>query len=151
MVATSIAALLARAVVSLAIVLAVVAVAYVIARRRAGGVAPVAPGGSERSLFGRRRSAPAAIEVVGRVGLTRGTAAVAIRFGDRVVLVAAPEQGPSNVISEMAAAEWDEIRTVREPITATPAGPDQTVPPTSVVGARPSFVEALRQATARHA
>jgi hypothetical protein len=149
--AASITALLARAIVSLAIVLTIVAVAYVVARRRAGGVAPVTAGSSDRSRFGRRRTAPAPIEVVGRVGLTRGTAAVAIRFGDRVVLVAAPEQGPSNVISEMAAAEWDELRTVREPIVQAASRPAQPVPPTSVVGARPSFVEALRQATARHA
>lgn len=149
--ATSIGELITRAVVSLAIVLAIVGVAYLVARRRAGGAAPVATG-SERSRFGRRRSAPPAIEVVGRVGLTRGTAAVAVRFGDRVVLIAAAEQGPSSVITDMSAADWDEFRTVREPIepVVVPAA-GSTRPPTAVVEPRPSFVEALRQATARHA
>jgi hypothetical protein len=146
--AATIGALVARAIASLAIVLLIVAVAYVVARRRAGGVAPVAASGSDRMRFGRRRIAPAPIEVVGRVGLTRGTAAVAVRFGDRVVLIAAAEQGPSNAITEMSAADWDEFRTVREPIAATGA---VAAPSSPVVGARPSFLEALRQATARHA
>lgn len=147
----TIGALVARAIVSLAIVLLIVAVAYVVARRRAGGVAPVAGAGSDRMRLGRRRVAPAPIEVVGRVGLTRGTAAVAVRFGDRVVLIAAAEQGPSNAITEMSAADWDEFRTVREPIAATTATNAVVTPSSPVVGARPSFVEALRQATARHA
>ncbi len=145
---TSIGALLVRTMFSLVIVLGIVAVAYVIARRRSGGMAPVASDNATRSRFGRRPSAPAAIEVVGRVGLTRGTAAVAVRFGDRVVLVAAAEQGPSTVITEMPAAEWDECRTVREPIDPTPVRPELG---TGAIAPRPNLVEALRQATARHA
>ncbi len=146
--ATGLAALLVRATLSLVVVLAIVAVAYLIARRRAGGVGRAPSGPADRGRFGRRRSAPPAIEVVGRVGLTRSTAAVAVRFGERVVLIAANEQGPSNVISEMHASEWDEIRTVREPLA--PAE-DRSSTWSPVVVPRPSFVEALRQATARHA
>lgn len=138
--------LVVRAVVSLAVVLTIVAVAYFVARRRAGAVAPVSARGAERGRRGRRRNTPPAIEVVGRVGLTRSTAAVAVRFGDRIVLIAASEQGPSNVISEMTAEEWDELRTVREPISPLSAAGSAT---TSIVEHPPSFLEALRQATAR--
>lgn len=140
---TGIGALLVRTAVSLGVVLAIVAVAYLVARRRSGGVAQV-----DRSRFSRRRSAPPPIEVVGRVGLTRGTAAVAVRFGPRVVLIAAAEQGPSSVVADMPAEEWDEFRTVREPIQPAAAAPSAAP---QIVGAPPSFIEALRQATSRHA
>ncbi len=145
---TGLAPLLMRATLSLVVVLAIVAVAYLIARRRAGGVGRVATGSKERGRRGRRRSAPPAIEIVGRVGLTRSTAAVAVRFGERVVLVAANEQGSSTVISEMPAVDWDDMRTVREPIAAAS---ERSSTWSKVVVPRPSFVEALRQATARHA
>lgn len=135
--------LLIRTAVSLAIVLAIVGVAYLVAKWRARGGSPVRPAASRG---GRRRSAPAGVEVVGRVGLNRGTAAVAIRFGDRVVLVSSSEQAGTTALCEMPADEWDELQTVREPITpAVAPNSDRTAAP------RPNFIEALRQATARHA
>ena len=136
-------ALLIRTVVSLAIVLAVIAIAYAVAKRRRGQTG-VSTAPARR--VGRRRSQPAAVEIVGRVGLNRGTAVIAIRFGDRVLLVSSSEQGGTNTLAEMPAVDWDELHTVREPLDRT-----------AVAGARPevvtrpSFVEALRQATARHA
>mgnify|MGYP007097271273 CR=1 FL=1 len=47
----------------------------------------------------------------------------------------------------MSAADWDELHTVREPLadTSIVSGADRTIEP------RPNFLEALRQATARHA
>lgn len=156
--AAGLAALTVRMLVSLAVVLGVIGVAYVIAKHRAvgarrtarqGGVASLIRGRLGRVDRGSARGAgPRALDVVGRVGLTRGSAAVALRFGDRVVLVAAGETGSATVLAEMSAAEWDEAHLVREPLefpvqraVAAHAAPDPT--------ARPGLLEALRMATAR--
>lgn len=141
----TLAELLARTVFGLAVVLSIVAVGYFVAKRRA--VPMPATGGS------RRRTQSAPVEVVGRVGLGRNAAAVAVRFGDRVLLVATSEQGHST-LAEMPADEWDEIRTVRQPVGEADrrAAVIGTAPAaTSPTTARPNFLEALRQATARHA
>lgn len=137
---TSVADLLIRSAVSLAVVLALVAVAYLIAKRR-GPAAVQAPGRAKR-----RRTIPHGVEVVGRVGLGRTAAAVALRFGDRVVLVATSEQGSPSTLAEMSASEWDELHTVREPMQDVLGRPVVPGP-----APRPNFLEALRQATARHA
>lgn len=131
--------LVVRAVVSLAVVLAVVGVAYLVARRRTTGGRPAVRAPS------RRRAATPGVEVVGRIGLGRSSAAVAVRFGDKVMLIASSEQGPATTLAEMPAERWDELRTVREPIEAIPARHEQPVG-----AARPNLLEALRQATARH-
>lgn len=137
---TGVVDLLVRTIVSLGIVLALVAVAYVIAKRRAG------PAGRTGTRRAARRATPAGVEVVGRVGLSRSAAAVALRFGDRIVLVATSEQGTTSTLAEMTASDWDELRTVREPL------PDVVGQPVGASAApRPNFLEALRQATARHA
>ena len=136
---TSVGDLLVRSGVSLAIVLALIAVAYAIAKRRG---APAAQG-PRRS---RRRATPAGVEVVGRVGLSRNAAAVALRFGDRIVLVATSDQGTPTALAEMTAGDWDELHTIREPmqdVLGRPIDPGTASP-------RPNFLEALRQATARH-
>ncbi len=146
LVAAGVVALTVRMVLSLAVVMAVIAVAYLYAKRRgARGSAGARPGRTLR--MPRRaggRNAATALEVVGRVGLTRGAAAVAVRFGDRVVLLAAGETGSTSLVGEMPAAEWDEAHVVREPLEFP--GP-RTVP----TEPRPGFVEALRLATARRA
>jgi flagellar biogenesis protein FliO len=136
---TSLADLLVRTIVALGIVLALIAVAYVVVKRRG---APTLRAGRR----GSRRTAPAGVEVVGRVGLSRSSAAVAVRFGDRIVLLATSESGTTTSLSEMSAAEWDEMHTVREPLQDVLGRPvDSPAQP------RVTFVEALRQATARHA
>ena len=144
LVAAGIVALTVRMLLSLAAVMAVIAVAYVYAKRRgARGRGGARPGRTLR--MPRRasaRSTASALEVVGRVGLTRGAAAVAVRFGDRVVLLAAGETGATSLVGEMAAAEWDEAHVVREPLEFP--GP-RTVP----AEPRPGLVEALRLATSR--
>lgn len=150
---TSIVDLLIRTVVALGVVLAIVAVAYVIAKRRGTAGARVAAGGRgagiartggiPRARRSPRRSTPAGIEVVGRVGLSRNSAAVAVRFGDRIVLVATGEGGATSTLADMSAAEWDEMHTVREPIHDVLGSPVEGTP-------RVNFLEALRQATARH-
>lgn len=136
---TSLVDLLVRTVVAMGIVLAIVAVAYAVAKRRG---APAARAGRRR----HRRSTVPGVEVVGRVGLGRNAGAVAVRFGDRVVLVATSESGTTTTLAEMPAAEWDELHTVREPL-------DDLVEHPSIHAGTPriGFVEALRQATARHA
>lgn len=146
----SLVALLARTTISLAVVLAVIAVGYRIAKRRAAGTAAAGRGtGLSSGLFrGRRPKRAAPIEVVGRVGLTRNAAAVAIRFGDRVVLVSASDQGTAAVLAEMPGDEWDELTAAPDP--TDPVAESGTAVSPTVVQARPSFMEALRQATSRH-
>ncbi|HWL43425.1 MAG TPA: hypothetical protein VNQ73_10815 [Ilumatobacter sp.] len=156
--AAGVVALTVRMLISLGVVLAVIAVGYAVARRRSGrpksqqGRTPrwlslskpqhgrVRRGGNDRL---NHRSG---LEVVGRVGLTRGAAAVALRFGDRVVLVAASETGQASVVAEMPLREWDDAEVVREPLefpVQRTSSPDPT--------AQPGFVEALRLATSRRA
>lgn len=151
----SLVALLTRTMISLAIVLAVIAVAYRIARRRAGAGRSSKPSGSSSKssgIFGgRRKKDPAPIEVVGRVGLSRGTTAVAVRFGERVVLVSACDQAQSTVLAEMAGEEWDELSAVPEVSTPVPTSTRSQNGNSLTETTRPSFVEALRQATSRHA
>lgn len=163
---TSFGDLLVRTIVSLGVVLALVAVAYVVAKRRGrSGLNRSGTGraGSARAGGARwtgRRSAPAGVEVVGRAGLSRSTAAVAVRFGDRVVLVTTSEQGPTSTLAEMPAERWDELMTVRDPIAdlgSAGCTADRSRSGGSTAGqgtpfrAPMGFVEALRQATARHA
>jgi hypothetical protein len=162
--------LLVRMVVSLAIVLAIVAVAYVVARSRRGmGSGRIRPArtssprtdvaaGNARIGRGRaglvsagrsiRRSNPPAIEVVGRAGLTRNSAAVAVRFGDRVVLVSASEHGSSTVLADMDAERWDDLHVDRGRLVAVPRDPAAT---DSTPVDRPRFLDALREATIRRA
>ncbi len=156
-----------RVVVSLGAVMAVVAVAYAIARRRSVrfGMIP-----SRRS--GKRNTRPA-IEVIARLGIARNVSAVALRFGDRVVLVGVAEQAPMSVLADMSAAEWDELHgtttttsaaTTDQAPTATarperdetdvatpvPFGQDAAADGGLITSAsRPSFIEALRDATSR--
>lgn len=149
----SLVALVIRTVLSLAVILAIVAVAYRVAKRRANGTAPRPSSSAGRggNLFGAaRRSAPAPIEVVGRVGLTRGAAAVAVRFGERIVLVSASDQGPASVLAEMSGDQWDELTTVPE-VASPIIGGIPSPHGAASAAQRPSFVEALRQATTRHA
>lgn len=142
--------LLVRTVVSLAVVLGVVGVAYLVARRRAGGrPARAARPGGPRGQRGRRPAA-SPIEVVGRAGLNRGTAAVAVRFGDRVVLIGTSEQAPTTVLAEMDAERWDELNVVREPLRTEHMVSVQVNVP-GAAAERPSLLDALRAATARHA
>lgn len=145
----SLGALMLRTLLALGLVLAIIAVAYVAMKRRNAMGGMVAPRGLGRGLNGgagrkqqHRRRSSTGIEVVGRVGLTRTNAAVAVKFGDRVVLVAAAEQGTTSVLAEMPADEWEELTEIREQIP-TPLLDNAGEAP------RPSFVEALRQATSR--
>lgn len=160
MLAASLTGLVLRASLSLGLILVIVAIAYTVAKRRASGLGTSA-GLSIRRFVGERRprrSAP--IEVVGRVGLTRNTSAVAIKFGDKVMLVSASEQAESSVLSEMSVDEWethtapdtdtgpDTTSTRRHPTRdeRRPARPRAHPAPTT----RHNFLESLRQATARH-
>lgn len=152
----SLVSLIVRMLVSLGIVLALVGAAYVVARRRSNGATPVRRTGGKRSA--RRAAAPPAIEVVGRVGLSRGAMAVALRFGDAVVLVGVSEQAPSTVLREMDAERWDEIHAeqdwrVSDHVAARSddrSDADGNLED-SIIGPRPSFVDALREATTRRA
>lgn len=150
---TGLAALVVRSLLSLAVVLAIVGVGYLVARRRGGRSVTMRPRATVGS--GRRpRRTPNPLEVVARVGLSRSSVLVAVRFGDRVVLVATADGAPASVVTEMSAEQWEELQMVREAIDPTElaAASESVAPgPTSVVeGIKPGFVEALRQATARY-
>ena len=158
--------LLVRMLSSLAIVLAIVAIAYVVMRRRAGvaGRAIARPGGSRpasgrsgpsarpsRTPRAQRRAHRSAVEVIGRVGLSRSTAAVAVKFGDRVLLIGASEQAQPSVLAEIDAETWElcQARDEFEQAWTVPAEIDGNVDAAEI--ARPGFLEALREATVRRA
>lgn len=149
--------LFVRMVVSLAFVLAIVAVAYVAMRRRAGLAGRVESrfAGSRRPRTaaaaaapkrgGSRRGARQHVEVIGRVGLTRSSSAVVVKFADRVLLVGASEQAQPTVLAEVDAATWELFDRDAEWAVPLEVSGDDTAP------ARPGFVEALREATIRRA
>lgn len=135
-------ALALRMVVSLAIVLGLVAIAYLVARRRQSGLTMIGPS--------RRRARPTkqtGLTIEGRAGLARGSAAVAIRFGERIVLVGVTDGAQTSVLAELPAEEWD--REEDEEATVSPVR--TPLDPNSVVTQRPSFIDALRDATSRTA
>ncbi|MEM9040069.1 MAG: hypothetical protein AAGD33_09250 [Actinomycetota bacterium] len=135
--------LVVRMIVSLAVVLAFVGGTYVVLRRRqSGGVSPIS--------MGRRRkgvSAPRPLDVEARTGLARGSAAVAVRFADKVVLIGVTDGAPSTVLAEIPADEWDAACDTEDEPTKTPL--ETSSGSSAVVGSRPSFLDALRDATSR--
>ena len=157
--------LVIRSIVSLGIVLVLIGVAYLVAKRRAGvsrptsrvggrargwtgGIARGPSAGSGRSRQHVKRE-PAVLETLGRVGLSRGSVAMAVRFGDQVVLLGLADGSPITVLQEMSAERWDELSAVEHVVT--------TSMPTDVFGnetapdRRTGFVDALREATVRRA
>lgn len=139
--------LVVRSLLALAVVLAIVGIGYVIARRRTLRVGTTAratasdPGGRRRGLP-KRRPPAVALEALSRIGLARNATLVAVRFGDQVLLVSVAEQAPTTLIAQMPVEQWDEHVTARESIDVDATNP-------TVVSAPPSLLEALRQATAR--
>jgi flagellar biogenesis protein FliO len=135
--------LFVRMIVSLAIVLAIVGVAAFVMRRRGtvrGNRRPVGFGRRQP----RRRAGRPTIEVLGRVALTRSSSAVALRFADRVVLIGASDQAPAAVLADIAAGTWDSL--LDDPEWAVPESAPDRLP-----GERPTFLQALREATVRSA
>lgn len=150
----SFADLVVRTMLALAVVLAIVGVGYVVARRRSYHVGPIAAPrsaspapalGARRLGLPKRRPTPNGVEVIARAGLSRNAAVVALRFGDRVLLVSVADQAPNTLLAEMSVANWDEHTTAREAIDL----PAHQAASPSVVSQPPNFIEALRQATAR--
>ncbi len=140
---SDVAALALRMGVSLSLVLGLTAMAYWFVRRRQAG---------HRSfgLAGRRARAtsPKPLDVEARAGLARGSAAVAVRFADRVVLVAVTDGAPAAVLAEVPAADWDrEIEAAEEEASAHPVR--TPLDPHAPITERPSFLDALRDATSR--
>lgn len=145
-------ALVMRTAVSLGAVLFVVAIVFSIARRRAGRAA------SPSRRRSTRRGGPPAIEVLGRAGLSRNASAVALRFGDRIVMVGVADEAPTALLCEVDAERWDELRSPPEGDGADETRVPTTVPAPvpfgqygaeSVEPSRPGFLQALRDATTR--
>ncbi len=148
-----------RMVVSLGAVLGLVAVAYGVARRRQGSR------GRSRSMRRKVRTPAPALEVEARTGLARGASAVAVRFADRIVLIGVTDGAASTVLADIPAEEWDRPpepiedpsvpSTDEDDRTDAPTGPfaSQTIrtplDPNGIVSERPSFLDALRDATSR--
>jgi flagellar biogenesis protein FliO len=154
--------LLLRMVLSLVVVLGLVLGAYAILRRRQG-----TPSGRElRSERGERRTgllgrtagglAPKSgnrrgLKIVGRVGVSRTTSVVAIQFADRVLMIGTSEQAAPSVLAELDLETWtastatpDDLQPIARPSSSGPGGSAGTA------GARrPSFLDALRDATTR--
>jgi len=160
----SFADLVVRSLLALAVVLAIVGLGYVVARRRSHRVGPIAvprassSASSSSPAVGRlglpkRRPTPTGVEVIARAGLARNAAVVAVRFGDRVLLVSVADQAPNTLLAEMSVADWDENTTARDaiglPSRTTSASNPASNPAPNVVSQTPSFLEAMRQATAR--
>jgi flagellar protein FliO/FliZ len=95
---TSLAALLARVVVSLGVVLVVMWGAATVLRR--SGVAGTAATGRR----GGKRTAP--LEVIARRGLSRGASVIVLRLGGRALVLGVTEQQVS-VLAEIDPAELD--------------------------------------------
>ncbi|MFK8025283.1 MAG: flagellar biosynthetic protein FliO [Ilumatobacter sp.] len=160
--------LVVRMLISLGIVLALVAVAYIVARRRQSGLTV---GGQRR----RQRTAVApTLQVEGRAGLARGSSVVAVRFADRIVLVGVTDGAPTSVLSDVSAADWDRepevpvssavaeraeallavaaadrpLRSVDAPVR-TASGARTSLDLGDLTERRPGFLEALRDATTR--
>lgn len=156
-----------RLIVSLALVLGIVAAVYGIAKRRQRGT-------GSNAMFRRRQRAvgPATLEVEARAGLARGSAAIAVRFADRVVLVAVTDGAPATALAEIPAEQWDRgpepvvsiesaptagegaststsISTSTSESSLTGSAARTPLDPNGIIGERPSFIEALRDATSR--
>lgn len=169
--------LFVRMLTSLAVVLAIVAVAYFVMRRRSGMVVTARAAGMGRRAGaqqtgavkaagaaaspragwrGPKRTHRQAVEVIGRVGLSRSTVAVAVRFGDRVLLLGASEQGQPNVLADIDAATWElceaEAAMAQTEWTVPAAlGDGDGADATDRAMSRPGFLDALREATVRRA
>lgn len=165
--------LFVRMMVSLALVLAIVAVAYLAMRRRAGlagsvntrfagrrnaGSATRSPRAARspradrghRSRGASRRATRQHVEVLGRVGLTRASSAVVLKFADRVLLVGASETAQPTVLAEIDAATWELYDQDVEWTVPVEIEGDQH-DDTASAATRPGFLEALREATVRRA
>ena len=132
----SMAELLARSAVSLAVVLALVLGAYVVLRRRGsgpttvrrrragGGVLRATRVGSLRAPAGgsgrTARSHRSGLRVVGRAGVGRTASVTAVQFGERVLLIGAADQGTPTVLAELDGTAWAQwTGTVRAPAITT--------------------------------
>lgn len=170
--------LVVRMFVSLAIVLGVVLVAYVVIRRRQG-FASASPGKRRRApktggfvsltglagrsgaaakhgsskLVGNRRG----LRVLGRVGVGRTSQVVALQFAEKVYLVGASDTSAPSVLAELDLASWIEATETSELDGSTLSGKDAAVvreplDPLGVVPgitSRPGLLDSLREATAR--
>lgn len=142
--------LLVRLVVSLGIVLAFVGVAYLAAKRRQSG--PRSRSGLVSSVTSRRRgraTPQGGLHVEARTGLARGSAAVAVRFADRIVLIGVSDGAPSTVLADVPAGEWDIDIDIDVPEESNVTPLRTPLDPNAVMAERTNFVEALRTATSR--
>jgi flagellar biogenesis protein FliO len=144
--------LIVRMVVSLAIVLAIVLVAYAFLRRRqhGGGSFGRAPmtrratgtgAGRSRRTTARNTGGRRGLRIVGRVGVSRTSSIVAVQFAERVLLVGASEQTGPAVLAELSVDDWERATEASQESVPLATGGTTT--------ARPGILDALREATIR--
>jgi flagellar biogenesis protein FliO len=134
--------MIVRMLFSLAVVLAVIAAIYWVAKRR------MMPGG--RVVGTRRigigtgsaaRTVRAPLQVLGRVSCSRSTSITAIQFGEQVLLVSSNDQSVATLLASMTREQWEsqaDRRNANDPADVTSAMPR-------------SVVDSLREITVRHA
>jgi flagellar biogenesis protein FliO len=131
--------MIVRMLFSLALVLAVIAAIYWVAKRkmstgRVGGVRRIGTGAGARTVR-------APLQVLSRVSCGRSTSVAAIQFGDQVLLVSSNDQSVATLLASMTREQWDSQSDRRNITDAA-----------DVVGTVPrSVVDSLREITVRHA
>lgn len=135
--------LFVRMLISLAVVLGIVLVAYAIIKRRRGVGAAL---GAPRSLIARsgraRTGGRNGLRVLGRTGVARTSSVVAIQFADRVLLIGGNDQAAPTLLAEIDLEGWEAATQAPvDPIIGGRAGSAGTAPS--------GLLDALRQATTR--
>jgi flagellar biogenesis protein FliO len=136
--------LFVRMLISLAVVLGIVLVAYAIIKRRRGGGAVL---GAPRSMLTRtggraRTGGRNGLRVLGRTGVARTSSVVAIQFADRVLLIGGNDQSAPTLLAEIDLDGW-------EAATQAPVDPIVGGPAAGAGPAPSGLLDALRQATTR--
>lgn len=158
--------LIIRMLISLAVVLGLIFVAYIIVKRRRDGSPTGSTGKTTsimRTLLARRTSKSSGggrraghsggskrgLQTLGRIGLSRTSNVLAVQFAERVYLLGTSDSDAPTVLADVSMNAW--LKAIEPP--EEPAGP--TFAANGVVGiplegeGRPKLLDALREVTTR--
>jgi hypothetical protein len=157
-------ALILRMLVSLAIVLGLILVAYVIVKRRRGGSSMSSTGktsmvGSfvagrvgKASGTGRRPARSGApkrgLQTLGRIGLSRTSNVHALQFADRVYLLGTSDSDAPSVLAEITLEAWLEAIEPSDDLDG-PGSVAKGIVGRPMESDRPGLLDALRDRTTR--
>jgi hypothetical protein len=157
-------ALIIRMLVSLAIVVGLILVAYVVVKRRRGG-APLSSTGKTRSAVGsfvagrvakasgtkarlpRPGASKRGLQTLGRIGLSRTSNVHALQFADRVYLLGTSDSDAPSVLADISLETWLESIEPSDDDAGSATAPKGVVYP--VDGDRPKLLDQLRDRTTR--